>query len=162
MSYGCLLLLCGRVADIIGSKKMFLAGSVWFTIWYGSLAHVAVSYNYLWTLGVSPPSSPPMLGLSFFFSDYKALVQVCSSILRVCISKTKTRSFTSCQYSSRYFLILIFPEQLNVNSTGRCEHYSDIFPSRESQESSLFHTRRGSASRLYHWHDSRCVFMRSE
>lgn len=34
LSYGCLLLLCGRLADIIGSKKMFIIGSAWFTIWF--------------------------------------------------------------------------------------------------------------------------------
>ncbi|GJE97159.1 MFS general substrate transporter [Phanerochaete sordida] len=33
LSYGCLLLLCGRMADIWGSKRMFLAGSAWFSVW---------------------------------------------------------------------------------------------------------------------------------
>ncbi|EGN92575.1 hypothetical protein SERLA73DRAFT_190930 [Serpula lacrymans var. lacrymans S7.3] len=33
LSYGCLLLLFGRVGDIIGGRTMFLVGSIWFTIW---------------------------------------------------------------------------------------------------------------------------------
>ncbi|KIJ59475.1 hypothetical protein HYDPIDRAFT_33163 [Hydnomerulius pinastri MD-312] len=33
LSYGCLLLLCGRISDIIGGRIMFIAGSLWFAIW---------------------------------------------------------------------------------------------------------------------------------
>ncbi|EKM51512.1 uncharacterized protein PHACADRAFT_101624, partial [Phanerochaete carnosa HHB-10118-sp] len=33
LSYGCFLLLCGRMADIWGSKRMFLFGSAWFSVW---------------------------------------------------------------------------------------------------------------------------------
>ncbi|ESK90204.1 efflux protein [Moniliophthora roreri MCA 2997] len=33
LSYGCLLLLCGRLADITGSKCMFLLGTAWFALW---------------------------------------------------------------------------------------------------------------------------------
>ncbi len=33
LSVGCLLLLCGRLADILGNKKLFLIGSAWFSIW---------------------------------------------------------------------------------------------------------------------------------
>ena len=34
LSFGCLLLFLGRVGDIVGGRKMFLAGSLWFAIWY--------------------------------------------------------------------------------------------------------------------------------
>ncbi|KAH7885093.1 major facilitator superfamily domain-containing protein [Phlebopus sp. FC_14] len=33
LSYGCLLLLFGRIGDIVGGKVMFIAGSLWFAIW---------------------------------------------------------------------------------------------------------------------------------
>ncbi|KZP30068.1 MFS general substrate transporter [Athelia psychrophila] len=33
LSYGCLLLVFGRLADIVGGRTMFLAGSAWFAAW---------------------------------------------------------------------------------------------------------------------------------
>ena len=33
LSYGSLLLLFGRLADVVGSKRMFLFGTGFFTIW---------------------------------------------------------------------------------------------------------------------------------
>lgn len=36
LSYGSLLLLFGRVADVVGSKRMFLFGTGFFAIWYVS------------------------------------------------------------------------------------------------------------------------------
>ncbi|KAL7277631.1 hypothetical protein ACG7TL_008558 [Trametes sanguinea] len=33
LSYGSLLLLCGRIADVVGAKRMFLFGTGFFTIW---------------------------------------------------------------------------------------------------------------------------------
>ncbi|EMD34687.1 hypothetical protein CERSUDRAFT_116875 [Gelatoporia subvermispora B] len=33
LSYGCLLLLCGRLSDIIGARRMFLLGTAWLATW---------------------------------------------------------------------------------------------------------------------------------
>ncbi|OCH84235.1 major facilitator superfamily MFS-1 [Obba rivulosa] len=52
LSYGCLLLLCGRLSDIIGARKMFLLGTAWLTIWSvyrksrsSSMSHLSFAAN---------------------------------------------------------------------------------------------------------------------
>jgi MFS family permease len=52
LSNGCLLLLCGRLADIIGSKRMFLIGSVWFSVWSIAAAFATNPHNFIIFLGM--------------------------------------------------------------------------------------------------------------
>ncbi|CAL1708737.1 unnamed protein product [Somion occarium] len=62
LSYGCLLLLCGRLADIIGNKKMFLMGSAWFSLWSVAAAVAPNSWTFilfLGLLGIGPAASTP-------------------------------------------------------------------------------------------------------
>ncbi|KAH8102271.1 major facilitator superfamily domain-containing protein [Cristinia sonorae] len=47
LSYGCLLLLLGRIADIIGSKKMFLIGSAWFSLWSVAAALAPNAWTFI-------------------------------------------------------------------------------------------------------------------
>ncbi|TCD68852.1 hypothetical protein EIP91_009566 [Steccherinum ochraceum] len=47
LSYGCLLLLLGRIADIIGSKKMFLVGSAWFSVWSVAAALAPNAWTFI-------------------------------------------------------------------------------------------------------------------
>lgn len=53
LSYGSLLLLFGRLADVVGSKRMFLFGTGFFAIWYVHLLH-PLSIT-LPALGFAPP-----------------------------------------------------------------------------------------------------------
>jgi MFS family permease len=32
LTFGCFLLLCGRIADLYGKRKIFIWGSVWVTV----------------------------------------------------------------------------------------------------------------------------------
>ncbi|KIP11896.1 hypothetical protein PHLGIDRAFT_124551 [Phlebiopsis gigantea 11061_1 CR5-6] len=52
LSYGCLLLLCGRLADIIGSKRMFLLGSAWFSVWSIAAAFSKTAPEFIVFLGL--------------------------------------------------------------------------------------------------------------
>lgn len=52
LSYGCLLLLCGRLADIIGSKRMFLIGSLWFSVWSIAAAFAKSPVAFIIFLGL--------------------------------------------------------------------------------------------------------------
>ncbi|THH29699.1 hypothetical protein EUX98_g4482 [Antrodiella citrinella] len=47
LSYGCLLLLLGRIADITGTKKMFLIGSAWFTVWSVATAFAPNAWTFI-------------------------------------------------------------------------------------------------------------------
>ncbi|KAL4251979.1 MFS transporter superfamily protein [Abortiporus biennis] len=51
LSYGCLLLLCGRLADTLGSKKMFLLGSAWFSVWSVGAALAPKPWAFILFLG---------------------------------------------------------------------------------------------------------------
>ncbi|KAI0341364.1 MFS general substrate transporter [Trametopsis cervina] len=72
LSNGCLLLLLGRMADILGSRRMFLAGSLWFSIW--SIA-AAFSRNaptfiiFLGLLGIGSAAITPA-GVSILSSHF--------------------------------------------------------------------------------------------
>ncbi|KAI0075980.1 hypothetical protein K474DRAFT_1663636 [Panus rudis PR-1116 ss-1] len=62
LSYGCLLLLCGRLADIIGSKKMFLMGSAWLSLWSVAAAAAPNSWSFILFLGfigIGPAANTP-------------------------------------------------------------------------------------------------------
>lgn len=52
LSYGCLLLLCGRLADIIGSKRIFLLGSAWFSVWSIAAAFSRTPPEFIVFLGL--------------------------------------------------------------------------------------------------------------
>ncbi|KAI0084742.1 major facilitator superfamily domain-containing protein [Irpex rosettiformis] len=52
LSNGCLLLLCGRLADIFGSRRMFLIGSLWFSIWSIAAALAPNSPSFIIFLGL--------------------------------------------------------------------------------------------------------------
>ncbi|KAJ6615199.1 major facilitator superfamily domain-containing protein [Mycena sp. CBHHK59/15] len=47
LSYGCTLLLFGRIGDIIGGRVMFLAGSAWFSAWSIALAFAPTSVAFI-------------------------------------------------------------------------------------------------------------------
>ncbi|EKM56493.1 uncharacterized protein PHACADRAFT_207718 [Phanerochaete carnosa HHB-10118-sp] len=52
LSYGCLLLLCGRLADMIGSKRVFLLGSAWFSVWSIAAAFARSPPQFIVFLGL--------------------------------------------------------------------------------------------------------------
>ncbi|KAJ7134992.1 major facilitator superfamily domain-containing protein [Mycena crocata] len=47
LSYGCLLLFFGRLGDIIGGRFMFLAGSLWFSLWSLATAFAPTSGSFI-------------------------------------------------------------------------------------------------------------------
>ena len=71
LSYGCLLLLCGRLADIVGSKKMFIIGSAWFSVWWVIRRGftVILSNHSSCFSGVLQPLLHPNLGLLSSFLE---------------------------------------------------------------------------------------------
>jgi len=52
LSVGCLLLLCGRLADILGNKKLFLIGSAWFSIWSIAAAFAQTPWSFILFIGM--------------------------------------------------------------------------------------------------------------
>ncbi|KAF7307454.1 MFS domain-containing protein [Mycena indigotica] len=47
LSYGCLVLFCGRLGDILGGRFMFLTGSIWFAIWSLATAFAPTSGSFI-------------------------------------------------------------------------------------------------------------------
>lgn len=56
LSFGCLLLVSGRLADILGGRTMFLIGSAWFAT---LSAKTAFPYSIILILLTSTGASPP-------------------------------------------------------------------------------------------------------
>jgi len=72
LTFGCFLLLAGKLADIFGRKLVFLVGCVWFTIWtlVGGFSPNRISldiFRGLQGLGAAAivPSGIGILGVSF-------------------------------------------------------------------------------------------------
>ncbi|KAG2337383.1 MFS general substrate transporter [Suillus weaverae] len=67
LSFGGLLLFCGRLGDIFGGRFMFLVGSIWFAIWSLATAFVPSSNFFIADmalLGVgSAANTPAAIGL---------------------------------------------------------------------------------------------------
>ncbi|KAI1795258.1 major facilitator superfamily domain-containing protein [Ganoderma leucocontextum] len=63
LSYGSLLLLFGRLADVVGSKRMFLFGTGFFTIWFPSSSFVALT-------GVGAAANTPT-GIGIFSNHFE-------------------------------------------------------------------------------------------
>ncbi|KAJ7444946.1 major facilitator superfamily domain-containing protein [Mycena latifolia] len=67
LSYGCLLLFFGRLGDIVGGRIMFLAGSIWFSIWslvtaFAPNSETFIAFVALMGLGAAA-NTPSGLGL---------------------------------------------------------------------------------------------------
>ncbi|KAG0696619.1 major facilitator superfamily domain-containing protein [Suillus ampliporus] len=67
LSYGCLLLFCGRLGDIFGGRLMFLVGSVWFAIWSLATAFAPTSTIFIVDMALlgigSAANTPAAIGL---------------------------------------------------------------------------------------------------
>ncbi|KAI0684208.1 major facilitator superfamily domain-containing protein [Cytidiella melzeri] len=72
LSNGCLLLLCGRLADILGSRRMFLVGSLWFSIWSVAAAfapNASTFIIFVGMIGVGSAANTPA-GISILSSHF--------------------------------------------------------------------------------------------
>ncbi|KAG1729327.1 major facilitator superfamily domain-containing protein [Suillus paluster] len=67
LSYGCLILFCGRLGDIIGGRFMFLVGSMWFAIWSLATAFAPSSTIFIVDMALlgigSAANTPAAIGL---------------------------------------------------------------------------------------------------
>ncbi|KAK7044587.1 MFS general substrate transporter [Favolaschia claudopus] len=62
LSYGCLLLFFGRLGDIVGGRFMFLAGSIWFSIWSLATAFAPSSgafIGFVAAMGIGAAANTP-------------------------------------------------------------------------------------------------------
>ncbi|KAF5367005.1 hypothetical protein D9758_003849 [Tetrapyrgos nigripes] len=68
LSYGCMLLLFGRLGDIYGGRPMFLIGSAWFAIWSLAIAFTQNPVTFILFsafLGLGAAANTPA-GISLF------------------------------------------------------------------------------------------------
>ncbi|KAG1718818.1 major facilitator superfamily domain-containing protein [Suillus occidentalis] len=67
LSFGGLLLFCGRLGDILGGRFMFLVGSLWFAIWSLATAFVPSSNFFIVDMALlgigSAANTPAAIGL---------------------------------------------------------------------------------------------------
>ncbi|KAG1824941.1 major facilitator superfamily domain-containing protein [Suillus subaureus] len=67
LSFGGLLLFCGRLGDIFGNRFMFLVGSLWFAIWSLAMAFVPSSDVFIVDMALlgigSAANTPAAIGL---------------------------------------------------------------------------------------------------
>lgn len=67
LSFGGLLLFCGRLGDILGGRFMFLVGSLWFAIWSLATAFVPSSNVFIVDMALlgigSAANTPAAIGL---------------------------------------------------------------------------------------------------
>ncbi|KAI0640897.1 major facilitator superfamily domain-containing protein [Trametes meyenii] len=74
LSYGSLLLLCGRIADVVGSKRMFLFGTGFFTIWSiatGVAPNKVSLIVFVALTGVGAAANTPT-GISIFSNHFES------------------------------------------------------------------------------------------
>ncbi|KAH9934303.1 major facilitator superfamily domain-containing protein [Fomitopsis serialis] len=74
LSYGSLLLLSGRIADVIGNKRMFLFGTGWFTIWSFATAVSPNKYAlivFIALTGVGAAANTPT-GIGIFAGHFRS------------------------------------------------------------------------------------------
>jgi len=72
LSYGCTLLLFGRIGDILGGKLMFLAGSTWFCAWSIGAAfsrNPAAFIVFVAMMGLGAAANTPA-GISIFVTHF--------------------------------------------------------------------------------------------
>ncbi|KAJ7185431.1 major facilitator superfamily-domain-containing protein [Mycena filopes] len=72
LSYGCTLLLFGRIGDIVGGRFMFLAGSAWFSVWSIGAAlapNLASLTCFMAMLGLGAAANTPA-GVSILMSHF--------------------------------------------------------------------------------------------
>ncbi|KAJ6544040.1 major facilitator superfamily domain-containing protein [Mycena capillaripes] len=69
LSYGCFLLFFGRLGDIIGGRFMFLAGSIWFSLWFEPrdciCTKLGVFIGFVAAMGLGAAANTPS-GLGLF------------------------------------------------------------------------------------------------
>ncbi|KAI9061391.1 MFS general substrate transporter, partial [Trametes sanguinea] len=74
LSYGSLLLLCGRIADVVGAKRMFLFGTGFFTIWSiatGVAPNKVSLIVFVALTGVGAAANTPT-GISIFANHFES------------------------------------------------------------------------------------------
>ncbi|KAJ7185443.1 major facilitator superfamily-domain-containing protein [Mycena filopes] len=72
LSYGCTLLLFGRIGDILGGRFVFLVGSAWFSVWSIAVAlapNLASLACFMAMLGLGAAANSPT-GVSILMSHF--------------------------------------------------------------------------------------------